>query len=168
MKVSSQFKVKMCPDSEQLQKIRFFLEENLGKILFTIGIIFLSIGVLSWSVFGSSISILGFFLGVTLTGIGLLVKIEAVTSGSSRKKKLGSFLAATSMFFFAGACVAAIFTEIERIYPVIPLEFHTFVPPELNPYEPSWETVQPFSWLFVPLFSIGLCFLVFGLILKKR
>jgi len=153
-------------NSEFLFKIYASLEENRDNILIMAGIILLLVGVLDFSISTSSVSVFGFFFGISLTIIGVLVRIEVVTSDSSAKKKLGSFLISVSVFCFSGATVSVLFQKIAGYRFVVPVELHVWE--AFNLYVLHVLLDHPFYWLFVPLLSIGLLCLIFGIILKKR
>ena len=146
-----------------LTRIYDYLAENSGTILVMIGIIFLLIGILDFSITTSYLSILGFFLGISLIPFGFLVNLGVITLDYSIKGNLGSLSVAASVFLLAGACTSIIYTAIGKVRFVIPMEEDwPFIL-----YEMRLDLIHPFLWLFIPLSLISMCCLIFGIILKK-
>jgi len=146
-----------------LEESTGFIKNNSGKFVFFIGIGFLLLGILFLSQVSSSlywVSAIGFFFGVILTCIGLLIEIEFYSSYNFIGK-LGSVFVTASLGFFAGALVSITYREIVG-HKLIAVVFRG----QILGWEVKALTNNPYAWLFLPLLVTGIGLLVSGAILK--
>lgn len=148
--------------------IEYYFKRNLGKILTSIGILFLFAGLLLLSTLPSIFSILSFFLGITFTFIGILIHTESITCNVTRTEKIGSMLIVVSVILFAGSFAFFLFRDVGKFTIVVP--FGLKIKSENGAHIFEFRIVEfkyPLLWLSKWLFIGGLIFLIIGCILKN-
>lgn len=93
--------------------IKNYLEEYLGGILFLVGIILLLIGLLYLKATGSLLSAICFFLGITFTAFGILIKVGFFSVKLRSLDGLGTMLVCSALLFFALSIALIQFLEIQ-------------------------------------------------------
>jgi hypothetical protein len=152
-----------------LLNLVYYSKKNLGKILTSMGILFLVIGLLFLSPLPSTVSILAFFLGITFTLIGILVYTESIMHNILKTEKIGSILVVVSIILFAGSFAFFLFRDIGQVVIVVP--FGLKIKSENGPHIFEFRIVEfkyPLLWLSKWLFIAGLISLIVGFILKNR
>ena len=154
------------------QRARSFLDERLSDVLLFTGIAALVLGVMTFSLNTSLVSALGFFLGISLTGISIMAKTGVLAVEDSLTRKIGALLLLASVLFFAGAFVSFAVIGIGRI--LIPGANEILAANEgsarLNPSHHRVQVIieHPLLGFTALFFSIGMCCAVLGAILKNR
>jgi hypothetical protein len=153
--------------SEPWFRFRDFLGENKYNLVVAAGIVLLFAGILDLSTITSSAAVVTVFLGLVLTPIGVLAKLEIITLNFSTREKIGSLLIVMSILFFSGSIVGPLVQDIAGVRVLTPFgAARAGLSPDTK--EVRVELGHPFLWIVVPLAIAGVVCLVLGIVLKKR
>jgi len=146
---------------EYRNDLKTLLSECASYILILVGMTLALLGLLTFSMDTSMLTIAALHLGISLILTGFLKKIGFLTFDSGLMERAGSLLMLLSAFLVAGAVVSLMKIDIVRMWVpgigCVNPEHHNF----------HFQEANPLSYLFVPLLSIGLLCGILGLVSKR-
>jgi hypothetical protein len=153
-------------------RARFLLEERFASVLAASGLASVIVGVLTYSLNTTLVSVTTFFVGLCLLGSSGLVKVGVAGWDLPMRNRLGTVLLFSGVCLFAAAFVSFTVIDISQI--LVPsmrgilawAQGH--LPQVLTPihYNIHVKLVQPFVNLTPILFLCGVLCFVGGAILK--
>jgi hypothetical protein len=137
------------------------VRDNVGKIVFTIGVVLVIAGVLTLNLYGSLLSAGSLFLGIVLVVFGLFTQMGFFSGSLRSLSGAGTILISISIIIIAYALVI---TEFMNVY------LAGFVPVASHGSILAWRAVilsdRPYLSLSLLLAESGLAVLVSGIVLK--
>ncbi len=138
-----------------------YLSDNVGKVVFFFGAVFLIIGVFTSNQFGTILSAVTLFLGVVMVFVGLFHQLGLFSGNIRSLSVMGMILICIAIAFLTFSLVAWAFLDIvgTKLGTVI---FKGWI----AGYEILFETDRPYVWLADLFMKLGLGILVFGIGMK--
>ncbi len=142
---------------------REYASDNMGKLIFFSGAVFLAIGVLTSSMLGTVLSAVSLFLGITMVFAGMFMQMGLFSNGIRSLSGLGMLLILIAIVVLAFGLVSLEFLDVVAQY-YVPVLQHSYVPPTVF----RWIAVteRPYVWISNLCFRLGIGFLVFGAAVK--
>lgn len=140
--------------------LKEYLQEYLGNIMVFSGIVFLVVGLLFMETYGSPVSAIAFFFGITFFIFGFFVRLGLFSSKLSSLNGLGTVLICVSVMLFA---LSFSLIEFEAVASI------TYMPEMVGGeliYIPQVNTYRPYAWLSFISIEVGLPIFFVALIAK--
>jgi len=141
--------------------LKEYLLEYSGNIMIFSGIVFLAVGLMFMETYGSPVSAIAFFFGITFFIFGFFARLGLFYSKLNSLNGLGTILICVSVVLFALSFSLIEFQAVASI---------TYVPELAGGgqviYIPQVNTYRPYAWLSFTSIDIGLPILFAALIAK--
>jgi hypothetical protein len=147
--------------SSRILEFEDFLEENLGKVMFAIGILSAIFGIFVLNGFGSLASAAGLFFGFLMIVYGLFVMVGFFYVKWRSIGGLGTVLVCIAVGLFSLAVVALEFQVV-----TVHTRAEVFKGAVMPFYRLSFSTSMPLMYLFAWGSQVGLIFLLAGVVCR--
>lgn len=144
-----------------MDDFRAYVADNMGKLIFFVGVILFFVGVLASSMFGTILSAVSFPLGILMVFAGLFLQLGFFSGGIRSLSGMGMVLVCVALTFLAFGLVAWQFLDVVGVG-LKAVIFKGWV----AGYSVHLETDRPYLWVSDLCFKFGLGFLFFGVIFK--
>jgi hypothetical protein len=138
-----------------------WFRDNLGKIVFLKGILFLILGILTYDGFGSFLFATVLFLGIVFVSFGLLAQLGFFSGGFRSIGGVGTVLICLAIVFAASSIVLFGFLSIDSVRVVASI----FKGAVLG-YRVVFSLERPYLWLSVLFMRLGIGAFVLGVLFK--
>jgi hypothetical protein len=144
-----------------MDDLRDYVSDNMGKLIFVGGAVFLAVGVISSSVVGSILSAVTLLLGILFVFGGMFFQLGLFSGGLFSWSGFAMVLVLVAIVGFAFGFVALEFLDV--VYGIQPVIFRATV----MGYELIVvKTDRPYVWLSDLCFKFGFGFLIVGVVLR--
>jgi hypothetical protein len=145
-----------------LLDVVYYVEENLGKLMFLIGIMLLLVGVLSFNGFGSIMSAASVFFGIVCAVFGLFLQL-GVFSVEFRSLNGVSII----LFCVSIVCLAFSFAVLEFLSTTI-VDWDIFFMGHGGRFffTPDLVSERPYLWVSGIFMLLGLALLIIGIVVR--
>jgi len=141
--------------------LKEYLLEYSGNIMIFSGIVLFVVGLFFTETFGSPVSAIAFFFGITFFTFGLFARLGLFYSKLNSLDGLGTILICVSVALFALSFSLIVFQAVKSV---------TYIP-VMGPggritYSPQINTYRPYAGFSLNLIAVGLPILFVALIAK--
>jgi len=137
------------------------VRDNVGKIVFSIGVVILLVGVLTLSILGSMLSAGALFAGILLVVFGLFTQVGLFSGDWRSIGAVGTVLICVSIVLVAYGVVVMEFVEVKFVGTVPVVDRGSILG-----YNLVLSSERPYLWLSSLLMQSGLAVFIAGLVLK--
>jgi hypothetical protein len=95
-----------------MEDLRVFMQDNSGKVIFLLGLIFLTIAVASYNMFGTVLTAVTLFIGIDMIFLGMSLHLGMFSGGLRSLTGFGMLLICVSAGLFALSLAAWQFLNI--------------------------------------------------------
>lgn len=135
--------------------------DNVGKIVFLIGVILLIVSLSIYNGFGSLFFAASFFIGIVFSAFGLLIQLGFFAGGLRSFSGVGTILICLAIVFVTASITLFGFLTVES-YRIVAEIFKGAV----LGFKVILSTERPYLWLSVLLMRAGLASFGLGVLFK--